>query len=121
MRALRSLIAKDNPLSIAYAARTAGAAVFSLLVAHILRLPEPYWAGMTTLAVMQATPEAGLPAAAQYFAGPAGGAAVGGWAGDRFPGNPFVFGACALAMGVLFAQSGWNAARIVRRALRWRS
>ncbi len=71
MRALRSLIAKDNPLSIAYAARTAGAAVFSLLVAHILRLPEPYWAGMTTLAVMQATPEAGLPAAAQYFAGTA--------------------------------------------------
>jgi len=103
MRALRSLIAKDNPLSIGYAARTAGAAVLSLLVAHMMRLPEAYWAGITTLAVMQSTPEAGLPVAAQYFAGTALGAAVGGWAGERFPGNPLVFGACALAMGMLFA------------------
>ena len=99
---LRSLIAKDNPLSIADLARTVGAAVASLLVAQLIRLPEAYWAGITTLAIMQSTTEATLPSAVQYFAGTAVGAAVGGWASAHFPGNPFAFGACAFIMGTLF-------------------
>jgi uncharacterized membrane protein YccC len=85
MRPLRSLIAKDNPLSIAHSARTVGAAVASLLVAQLIRLPEAYWAGITTLAIMQSTPEATLPSAVQYFAGTAVGAAVEDGRASTFP------------------------------------
>jgi CheY-like chemotaxis protein len=37
---------------------------------------------------------------AQYFAGTAVGAALGGWAGTYFPGNVFVFGGCVLVIGI---------------------
>src|SRR4029077_9195094 len=103
MTPLRSLIAKESPLSVEHSARTAGAAVASLLVAQLIRLPEAYWAGITTLVIMQSTPEATLPSAVQYFAGTAVGAAVGGWASAYFPGNAFAFGACAFLIGTLFA------------------
>jgi uncharacterized membrane protein YccC len=102
MTPLRDLIAKENPLSITHAARTAGAAVVSLMVARLIGLPEVYWAGITTLAVIQSTSEATLPTAVQYFAGTAVGAAVGGWSGAHFPGNALLFGACAFMMGTLF-------------------
>ncbi len=39
----------------AHAARTAAAAAISLEIAYLLRLPEPYWATITTLIVMQST------------------------------------------------------------------
>src|SRR5580704_9139700 len=99
MTPLKDLIAKENPLSVAHAARTAGAAVVSLLVARLIGLPEAYWAGITTLAIYQSTAAATVPTAIQYFAGTAVGAAVGGWAGAHFPRNVFVFGACAFLIG----------------------
>src|SRR5229473_529407 len=93
---LRNLIvAKENPLSIRHAARTAAIAVASFLVAELLRLPEAYWAAITTLIVVQ-SPATAMYVSAQYFAGTAVGAAVGGWAGTWFPGNVLVFGACIL-------------------------
>jgi|SRR5579872_3336269 len=104
MATMLSLIAKDNPLSLTHSTRTAVAAVVSALIAQMLRLPEGYWAGLTTLAVVQSTPEAAEPAAIQYFGGTVVGAVVGGWAGERFPGNPFVLGACAFAVGLLFSR-----------------
>jgi uncharacterized membrane protein YccC len=90
---LRNLIVtKENPLSVKHAARTAAIAVASLLVAELLRLPEAYWAAITTLIVVQ-SPATAMSVSAQYFAGTAVGAAVGGWAGTSFPGNAFAFGA----------------------------
>jgi uncharacterized membrane protein YccC len=68
----------------------------------LFRLPEAYWAAITTLIVVQ-SPEAALPISAQYFAGTAVGAAVGGWAGAYFPGNVFVFGLCVLMVEIFFA------------------
>jgi len=103
MAALLSLVAKDNPLSLTHSTRTAAGAVASMLMAQLLQLPEAYWAGITTLAVLQSTPEAAQPAAVQYIGGTVVGAVVGGWAGERFPGNPFVLGASAFAVGLLFA------------------
>src|ERR1700722_5100333 len=101
IKAIRNLIvAAENPLSVTHVGRTVLAAVLSLLVAQLIGLPEAYWAGITTLAVIQSTSEAALPVAVQYFAGTAVGAAAGGWAGDHFAGNPFVFGACALTIGL---------------------
>jgi len=76
--------------------------VAALLIAQLIRLPEAYWAGITSLAIMHSTPQATLPSAIQYFAGTAVGAAVGGWASAHFPGNAFAFGACAFLMGTLF-------------------
>ena len=41
--------------ALAHSARTAVAAVLSLVVARALRLPEAYWATVTTLIIMQST------------------------------------------------------------------
>jgi uncharacterized membrane protein YccC len=51
-----------NRASIIHAVRTAVAAVVSLLVARLLRLPESYWAAVTALIVMQSTLGAALTA-----------------------------------------------------------
>jgi uncharacterized membrane protein YccC len=100
---LRNLIiASKNPLSVRHATRTAVIAVASFLIAKLLRLPEAYWAAITTLIVVQ-SPEVAGPVAAQYFAGTAVGAVVGGWADTHFPGNVFAFGVCILAIGICFA------------------
>jgi len=100
---LRSLIiARKNPLSIRHALRMAVIAVTSFLLAELLRLPEAYWAAITTLIVVQ-SPEVASPVAAQYFAGTAVGAVVGGWAGTHFPASVFIFGICVLAIGTCFA------------------
>jgi hypothetical protein len=100
---LRSLIvARQNLLSVRHAARTAAIAVVSFLVAQLFRLPETYWAAITTLIVVQ-SPEAAMPISAQYFAGTAVGAAVGGLARAYFPANVLVFGLCVLVIGISFA------------------
>lgn len=103
MTPLQSLVAKENPLSRIHSTRTAAAAVLSLLVAQLFGLPEAYWAGITTLAVIQSTTEVGMPVAVQYFAGTAVGAILGGWVSTHLPASPFIFGACALLLGILFA------------------
>jgi uncharacterized membrane protein YccC len=65
------VIAKDNPPSVAHVALTATAAVVSFLIARLFRLPEAYWAPISTLMVMQLTLSAALPVAVQYIAGTA--------------------------------------------------
>jgi uncharacterized membrane protein YccC len=57
----------------------------SYLIAHLFRLPEAYWAPMSTLIVMQSTLSAALPVSAQYVAGTAIGAAVGAAVDAYFP------------------------------------
>jgi uncharacterized membrane protein YgaE (UPF0421/DUF939 family) len=100
---LRNLIiARKNPLSTRHAMRTAVIAVASFLIAELLRLPEAYWAAITTLLVVQ-SPDAARSVSAQYFAGTAVGALVGGWTASHFPGNVFVFGLSILTIGICFA------------------
>ena len=98
---LSPIIGKDNPLTIEHSARTAVAAVASLLVARWFGFSESYWAAILTLVVMQSTLGATLPISAQRLAGTALGAAVGALAGTYYPGNAFVFGACILAIGIV--------------------
>ena len=103
MNRLRSLIvARQNPLSVRHAVRTAAIAVVSFLVAQLFRLPEAYWAAITTLIVVQSQ-ETAMSISAQYFAGTAVGAAVGGLARAYFPANVLVFGVCVLVIGISFA------------------
>jgi uncharacterized membrane protein YccC len=110
------IVAKENPSSITHSARTAVAAVASLLVAHLFRLPEAYWAAITTLVTMQSTLGASLPISAQRFAGTAVGAAVGALVGTYFPGNVLFFGIAVFVIGLFCA-----ALRVDRTAYRYAS
>ncbi len=110
------ILAKDNPSTLEHAARTTVAAVVSLLVARLFRLPESYWAAVSTLIVMQSTLGAALPISAQRFAGTALGGIVGGFAAAYYPGNALVFGIAVFLLGIVCA--GF---RVERSAYRYAS
>jgi uncharacterized membrane protein YccC len=95
------IVARDNPPSLIHAARTAVAAVASYLIAHVLRLPEAYWASVSTLIVMQSTLGAALPISVQRFVGTAIGAAAGAVAATYVPGNVWAFGVALFVIGAL--------------------
>ena len=86
---------------LVHSLRTGIACVVSLLVARLFRLPEAYWAPMSTLIVMQSTLDAALPIAMQYFAGAAVGAVVGAVIDTYFHGNFWAFGAAVFAIGLV--------------------
>jgi uncharacterized membrane protein YccC len=110
------IIAKENPATLTHAVRTAVAAVVSLLAARLFRLPETYWAAISTLIVMQSNLGAALPISVQRFAGTAVGAIFGGLAGTYLPGNVAAFGVAVLAIGLLCA-----ALKVARSAYRYAS
>ncbi len=83
--------------------RTAGAAVASLLVARMFRLPEAYWAPLTTLVITQSSLGAALTVSWQRLVGTALGAVVAGVIGSFFSPTPLVFGASIFILGVLCA------------------
>jgi uncharacterized membrane protein YccC len=110
------IVAKENPASVTHSARTAVAAVASLLVAHLFHLQEAYWAAITALAVMQSTLGASLPSSAQQLAGTALGAAAGALVSAYFPRNVLFFGLAVFAIGLVCA-----ALRVERSAYRYAS
>lgn len=110
------IVARKNPVSLVNAARTAVAAVVSYLVALLLRAPEPYWAPIATLIVMQSTLGAALPISVQRFIGTAIGAAMGAAIATYFPGNVWAFGIGIFLIGVLCA-----VLRVERGAYRYAS
>src|SRR5215472_4682984 len=98
---LRWIIAKENPPSIAYVCLAAIAGLVSYLIAALFRLPEAYWAPMSTLIVMQLTFSAALPVAVQYVAGTAAGAAVGAATDAYVHGSVWAFAAAFVFIGFL--------------------
>ena len=101
--AARLIVTRENPSSIVHAIRTAVAAVASLLIARLFRLPEAYWSSISTLVIMQSTVGASLPISAQRFAGTAFGAVVGGFIGSHFPCNALAFGLSVFVIGLVCA------------------
>lgn len=97
------VVASEHPTSITHAARTAAGAVASLLIARLFRLPEAYWAPITSIVVMQSTLAAAISISAQRFAGTAVGAAAGALAAIYFPGSTLAFGLMVLLVGMLCA------------------
>jgi len=89
--------------ALAHSARTAVAAVVSLLVARLFRLPEAYWAPITTLVITQSSLGAALTVSWQRFLGTALGAVVGATVASHFGPHVLVFGAGVFILGLLSA------------------
>ena len=79
------------------------AAVVSLFIARLFRLPEAYWAPITTLVITQSSLGAALAVSGQRFIGTALGACVGVIVASYFGPNMLVFGASVFLLGVLSA------------------
>ena len=99
---------------VLHSIRTAVAAVISLLIARFCRLPESYWAAVTTIVVMQSTLGAAWIVSKQRFAGTALGAAMGAVLTAYAAQNVAVFGAGVFVLGLICALL-----RIGRNALRY--
>ena len=106
--------AKESPPTLTNSLRTAVAAVASVLVARLFRLPESYWAAIATLIVMQSSLGGALPISIQRFIGTFLGAIAGGLVGSYFPGNMAAFGVTVLALGLICA-----ALKVERAAYRY--
>jgi uncharacterized membrane protein YccC len=107
---------KENPSTLRNSLRTAVAAVISLLVARLFRLPETYWAAISTLIVMQSNLGATLPFSAQHFICTALGAILGGFIATYFHANVAAFGVAVFTVGVVCA-----ALKVERAAYRYAS
>src|SRR5208282_4818183 len=92
-----------NRQSLEHAVRTALAATVSVLVARLFNMPEAYWAGVTSMVVMQSTLGASLSVSVLRLIGTAMGALAGGLLATQFGPNVYVFGAGVLLLGVLTA------------------
>ena len=88
---------------VAHSARTAAAAVVSLLVARLFKLPEAYWAPITTLVITQSSLGAALTVSWQRFIGTVLGAVVGAMMASYFGPSVLVFGAGVFLLGLLSA------------------
>jgi uncharacterized membrane protein YccC len=75
----------------------------SVLVARLFRLPEAYWAAVTTLVITQSSLGAALTVSWQRFVGTVLGAAVGALVASHFQPHVLVFGACVFVLGLLCA------------------
>lgn len=79
------------------------AAVVSLLTARLFKLPEAYWAAVTTLIVMQSSVGAALTVSVRRLAGTALGAGIGAIFATYFGPNILAFGVGIFLLGVLCA------------------
>lgn len=97
---LRWLVPTRDALRISL--RTAVATVASMLLARTLKMPEFYWAPISTIVILLSTINP-LTLAWQRFAGTALGAFLGALIATYFPPNWIVYGVGLFACGVLSA------------------
>ena len=95
--------AQFNREWLAHSIRTTIAAIASLYIARLVRLPEAYWATITTLVVMQSTLGAALTPSRQRFVGTALGAAAGSLAATYFGASTIVFTLGIFVLGLICA------------------
>ncbi|MGD1075238.1 MAG: FUSC family protein [Thermodesulfovibrionales bacterium] len=88
---------------LVHSARTAVAAVASVLIARLFRLPEAYWAAITTLVITQSSLGTALTISWQRFVGTMLGAVVGAIVSSHFGPHVLVFGTCVFILGLLCA------------------
>jgi uncharacterized membrane protein YgaE (UPF0421/DUF939 family) len=104
---------------VLHSIRTAVAAVGSLLIARFCRLPESYWAAITTIIIMQSTLGAAWTVSKQRFVGTALGAAFGALLTAYAAQNAPAFGAGVFVLGLICAllSIGRNAFRYAASTL----
>lgn len=88
---------------VVHSSRTAIAAVVSVMAAKVARLPEVYWAPVTTLVITQSSLGAALAVSRQRFAGTALGAAASALVATYFGPHVLVFGTCVFLLGFFCA------------------
>jgi uncharacterized membrane protein YgaE (UPF0421/DUF939 family) len=88
---------------LVHSARTALAAIVSVLVARLFGLPESSWAPITTLVITQSSLGAALAVSGQRFFGTALGALVGAIVASRFGPHVLVFGISVFLLGLICA------------------
>jgi uncharacterized membrane protein YgaE (UPF0421/DUF939 family) len=87
-----------------HAARTSIAALISLVVARLFRLPEAYWAAITTIIVTQSTLGAALTVSKQRLAGTAIGAVLGALTATYVGSNAMAFAAGVFMCGLICSE-----------------
>ena len=104
---------RTDQREVLHSIRTAIAAVGSLLIARFCRLPESYWAVVTTIAIMQSTLGTAWTISTQRFVGTALGAAMGALLTAYAAQNVAAFGAGVFVLGLICAllRIGRNAYR----------
>lgn len=88
---------------VVHSVRTALAVVASVLAARLIRLPETYWAPITTVVITQSSLGAALKVSGQRFVGTALGAIVGAIVASYFGPHLLVFGASIFILGLICA------------------
>jgi uncharacterized membrane protein YgaE (UPF0421/DUF939 family) len=91
-----------NREALTHSARTAMATVLSLLLARALKLPEFYWAPISTIVILLSTIDP-LTLAWQRFTGTAVGAALGALIATLVSPNWIVYGIGILVCGIISA------------------
>jgi len=91
-----------------HAVRTAIAAVISLLVARLFRLPEAYWAAISTLVITQSSLGATLKISWDRFIGTALGALVAAIIASYFAPSVLVYAVSIFILGLLCAAARSN-------------
>jgi uncharacterized membrane protein YccC len=99
--ALAKTLQVEERTSVLHIVRTTLAAVVSQLVAHALRMPEPYWATVTTIVVMQSTLGAAWNVSVKRFAGTALGAFIAGLLATYVGSGVVVFALAIFGTGLI--------------------
>ncbi|MGB8542294.1 MAG: FUSC family protein [Candidatus Acidiferrales bacterium] len=94
-------VMKLDKQGVIHVTRITIGALISLLVAQLFKLPESYWAAITTLVVTQSTFGAAFKVSWQRFVGTAIGAAAGALLATYFGENIFIFAVGVFALGIL--------------------
>ena len=89
--------------TLQHCARTAMTAVASLLIARVFRLPQSYWAPITTLVITQSSLGSTLTVSWQRFIGTVLGASVGAIVASYFGPQSLVFGTSVFLLGLFCA------------------
>jgi uncharacterized membrane protein YccC len=98
---------------VLHSVRTAVAAVASILVARLFRLPDAYWAPITTLVITQSSLGSALTVSRERAGGTVLGAVVGAIVASYFGPHVLAFGVGIVVLGLLcaMARSDRNAYR----------
>lgn len=86
-----------------HSVRTGIAACVSLEIARLCRLPEAYWATITTIVIMQSTLGAALTISEQRFAGTVLGSVMGTLLATYYSGSVIFFTAGVFVLGLVCA------------------